>query len=387
MELFKSLKPIEVQPTNAFRPDISKSKKIKVSMETTRFITPEIDHYISAMESFKSKYFQERTVLYDMYENMLDLDDLVNSLLDKRLDNITNRSIKAYRDGQPMEELDYFLDSPQFQAFTKDILLTKFFGFQLFEFDYFEFDNKLWFSYLTMPHKHVNPYTQEVLLKQTDERGVSYTNRPDYLFVGDKDSPGLFSKVCLNSIYYRRGIYSYASYLELAASNFRVIETREYATEEEIEEAEEALRNMGPDGSIRIPNGLDFSVQNQSSSSQNQLFEGYMEKLTERQSILILGQSMTTFDGSSYSQAEVHSAEQAAKYTADEQFVLSVLNFEFRDYLPLWFRDLNPENIEFRFEANTDKEVRAKIELYKALKEVGYEFSQEELQKAFGDQL
>ena len=48
---------------------------------------------------------------------------------------------------------------------------------------------------------------------------------------------------------------------------------------------------------------------------------------------LVLGQTMTTEDGSSRSQAEVHERTQEDIFDADGKYVLDVLNYEFTKVL------------------------------------------------------
>lgn len=368
---------------NSFKYENTKSKKFKIIETTKQHITPAIDIYINSLQSASNKTIQSRVLLYDSYLTTLMVDDVVQSLLDKRLDNITNKSIQIYQNDKHLEDMDYFFESPKFQQFLKDMIMTKFWGFQLFEFDEFVFDEKKWFDYKVIPHKHVNPYRKEVLKKQFDREGISFEKRNDYLFIGDEDDLGLLSKITLLSLYNRLGMFGYSKYLDLASENFQTIKTRGYVDDEDINHIQKQLATRGSGGNIQVPDGIDFDLINQSSSQQNQLFENYMERVKDRMATLILGQTMTTSDGSSRSQAEVHQSEQSKKYSSDELFVLNVLNFEFRDYLPLWFKDINTNGMEFRLVPSTAEEIRNKLQTYKLLKELGMQFSEDQLREAF----
>lgn len=108
-----------------------------------------------------------------------------------------------------------------------------------------------------------------------------------------------------------------------------------------------------------------------------------MKMIKEELTILVLGQTMTTEDGSSRSQAEVHEDEQKSKYSSDEVFVLDTLNFEFVDYLKIWFPEINTDKVRFKFEPTNIDELFDKLKIYERLKNVGIAFSDEELRETF----
>ncbi len=359
-------------------------KNFKIYEVSKQRITPAVDDFVNSLELAKSKMVQSRTLLYDQYLTMLMVDNHVSSLLEKRLENLTNKTLVLIDENdKEIEDVTYFLSSPKFRDFTKEILLSKFWGFQLFEFDKFLFNEKTWFDYTLIPHKHVNPYKKEVLVQQTDESGVSFEGRNDVLFIGDEDDLGLFSKITLLSIYRRLGMYSYSKYLDLASENFTTLKVRGYTDDDNMHNISKAIEKRAGGGMIEIPDGVDLKMDNQSSSQQNSLFENYMKMIKEELTILVLGQTMTTEDGSSRSQAEVHEDEQKSKYSSDEVFVLDTLNFEFVDYLKIWFPEINTDKVRFKFEPTNIDELFDKLKIYERLKNVGIAFSDEELRETF----
>ena len=371
----------EVKNLYEYKRDVSNKFKI-VEMPKARVI-PSIDNYITAVEGAQSKLIQNRVLLYDNYLTTLTFDNHVKSLMDKRLDNVGNRVIQMYYQDKPYEDANYFLKAPEFEQFMKDIVLTKFWGMNLFEFTVKEYEEKMWFDYNIIPHKHINPYSKEVLTQQFSSEGVNWEGYDDVLFCGDENDLGLLLQITLLSLYRRLGNYNYAKYVDLASDNFEKIKARGVGDDDSWERIQEQLSEKQGGSSIFLPEGVDLDSENRASSQQNQLFEGYMQMLKDELAILILGQTMTTEDGSSRAQAVVHQDEQDMKYTADEEYVLNVLNYEFKDYLHLWGWDLDKKQVSFKFIPSTDEELRRKLANYKTLKELGVMFTDEELRETF----
>lgn len=375
-------------PKNSYRPIIKKSKTFEIVEHSKQRIVPNLEYYVNSLESAMSRIIQNRIILYDSYTQSLMIDDIVNSLIEKRLDNITNKQIKCFNlEGEMVDNINNFLDSPRFLDFIKDLVLVKFWGFSVFEFDSIKWNDLLLFEYTKIPIKHINPYTKEVLKYQYDEIGESYEDRQDVLMVGNPDDLGLLSKVTYLSILNRLSTFNWSAYSDLASNNFMMIKSRMISDDEEIERLQTDYMKSAKRGSMSIPEGVEIDFENQSSSQQNQLFEGYYDMVRERLSVLILGNTMTSVDGGSYSQSMVHQSEQTKKYTSDEVFVENILNYEFKDYLNLWLDDINVKDIYFKFIPSTDDEILEKINHFEKLKNLGVTFTDEELRNHFEDLL
>jgi hypothetical protein len=346
-----TLKDSIQRATNFFTYKQEKSKRVKIVEFPKRRIAPKIDEFVLAVESASSKIMQSRTLLYDHYQQTMMFDSHVAALISKRLENIEGKTLVLYDGENPVEEINYFLSSPKFREFMKDIVMTKFWGMNLFEFDEYEWREKKWFDYRLIPIKHVNPYEKEILTHQTDNVGTSIADDDSYMFVGDPDSLGLLLQVTLLSLYRRLGMFNYGKYVDLASENFMQLMQREFSDNQNVKHVQDQLSKRDGGGIISLPDGVELRSENQSSSQQNQLFEGYMQMLKDELAVLILGQNMTTSDGSSRSQAEVHQSEQRSKYDADELYILDVLNYEYIDKLPLWGFEITP-TMHFKFEEN-----------------------------------
>lgn len=354
-----------------------KSKMLSSIIETsTQKVIPSVDEYIQAVNAAKSKLLQSRNLLYDHYNTVLDIDNIVNSLLNKRYTNIRGKKIGVKYNNRVLKN-SIFYDSPMFTKFMVDIFKTKLWGFNVFE-----FHNKDGFSYKVLPHKHINPYRKEVLKRQYDPTGIPFDKKNDIMFSGSADDLGLLAQITLLSIYRRYGMFNYSRYAELAAENFTQLKTKGYTSDANMDKIQSALSNRAS-GLLEVPEGVELESESQTSSQQNQLFEGYIRNLKEELAILILGQTMTTFDGSSRSQAEVHSDEQKDIFYEDDVFVLNELNHNFKKYIKFWDSSMNPDKLEFFYTPDTDRELRVKLDEYKKLKDLGVTFTDDELRDTF----
>jgi phage gp29-like protein len=128
------------------------------------------------------------------------------------------------------------------------------------------------------------------------------------------------------------------------------------------------------------PDGVDIEVTNLTSSQQNQLFDNYYKTLTDEQSKYILGQTMTTTEGSSRSQAEVHERTQAEVFASDDKYILDILNYTFIQYHRLWGL---PDG-KWVFKEDSSVKMMAELEKDMKLKELGYNFTQEFIAEKYG---
>lgn len=365
-------------------PSTSKSKKFKiVDLSPTR-VTASIDDFIQAVDAASNPIRQYRLQLYVHYLQTLKFDPFVKGLIEKRLENLTNKELVAYRGDEPADDINEFCKSPQFIDFVKDILLQgKFFGMGVFEFDKEIWNGYELFKYKTLPIMHINPFEKEILQTPMDSKGTSFENLQDYLFVGNEEDLGLMLQVTLLSLYKRWGMVNYGKYMDLASENFAQLKVRDYGDEESLQNLQTQIDKRGAGGAARMPDNWNVEFDNQASSQQNTLFENFDEMIKDDLAIFILGQTMTTQDGSSRAQADVHLEEQKEKYNSDEQYVAHFLNYNFVDHLSYW--GLNPAGVRWQFETSKIEGQTRKLRNYKHLKELGVEFTDEELRKEFDE--
>ncbi|MFW6377518.1 MAG: phage portal protein family protein, partial [bacterium] len=237
-------------------------------------IQPRLDLYLQAVELSLDKRVQNRNLLYDFYFNTLIVDDVVYSLIDKRLDNISNKSIYLVdSNNEVIEDYKYFFEAPKFRRFLRDIVMSKFWGFQLFGFKKYNWEGKDWFDYVSINHKHVDPYNQHITKTQFDSTPVlDFAEHPEFLFVGDADDLGMMAKVTKLSIMLRQGDFWYGKYADLASENFTQIQKKGLVDEKTLQKINQQMQRRSGGAMLETDDNLNLKFHNQSSSQQNQLY-------------------------------------------------------------------------------------------------------------------
>lgn len=351
----------------------------------------DIAEFVQALKAAEAENLQDRVKLYDIYQESLDYDAHLRGLIERRVDNIVNKGLKFVVNEVENEQWTEWAKAPKFRAFLRDVLLVKLWGLGLFEFskDTDRNGGKTWFGYYKIPIKHFNPFKKEVLKRQQDNSGVPIANRigKDFCLVSDdkkyfKDF-GLMKTLTPLCIRKRNAQNNLDSYVEHAGNNFMTFEYRNTSVTTDPKkrhEIQEALKQAKAGKPFMKPSGFDLQVTNLSSSQQNELFKFALSYYTDEQSKLVLGQTMTTEDGSSYSQAEVHERTQAEVFASDNKFILDFLNYDFYEFHKIW----GIPDGRWEYEENSNVKDMQEIAKDMQLKSLGYKFTPEQIAEKYG---
>ena len=370
------------RPRNMVQPPAEiKTKEFTYQITPASIIDANISEYKSAFIAAHGKYIQQRTNIYDIYQNALDFDAHLMGVIRRRLLNTSGKVFQYYgSDGEPMEAVsEWIARNPRFTRLVDDILMVKFWGMGLFEFEH-KGDGVL--DYTLIPIKHVDPFEKMVRREQssTSMNDKSFDKRKNVVFVGNGNDFGLLQQLALLAMYKRAAMGDWAQYSQLAGTNFRTVKYRGTQPDNMTRRKIRDIINSAGNGTIDLPSDIDVETSNQTSSSQNQLFENYIKYLDDQMTKAVLGQTMTTEDGSSRSQAEVHERTQEDIFDADGKYVLDLLNYTFNDALAMY----GVRGGQWAFvESNTQQQMD-EIERDLKLKELGVIFTNEELRLKYG---
>ncbi len=263
----------------------------------------------------------KRKQLYELYEDLL-LDPILSDAIDKRIEAITNAEL-VFRTGkgESVPVMDDLMDTPEFEEFLKEAMRAHIvWGISVEELDFSD-----GFSFQSVPRAHIRPETGEIVLNVSDEKGIPYRDSDFFLEIGDKKDLGLVLKAAPYVIYKRGGFGDWAQYVEIFGMPFQIAKYSNYdeATRQEL------IRALEASGSARravIPKESDIDYRDNKSSGDGGIYEKLRMACIEEILICILGQTMTTLDGSSRSQGEVHLEVLESKHKADRRFVQRILN-------------------------------------------------------------
>jgi hypothetical protein len=376
---YQPYQPGKEEPANP-----EKGNSIPIIRRDPPRIDPTIESFQGAIYRGMGLNVQDRQTIYELYRKTLLFDPHAKALYERRLGWNTGHQFQLQLNGEVYPTGDFFR-SPKWKEFVKDIISTKFWGFSMFEFNKTNWKGQTLFDYFRFPNHHVNPYAQEILSDPNDFKGVPVKNRTDYLQIGNPDDMGLLAQLTILSIYRRLNTVYRNQYAQLASTNFNLEVVPDYDRGglQPDSQAEWLGRSSG--GVMSQNQHQRFETLNQASSQQNDLFQQYNEDLKNEMAIFVLGQTMTTSDGSSRSQAEVHQEEQDSIFLSDREYLLDVLNYEWIDYLKIWFPNLPKGEVKVIIQQQDDRMINKKLQQFKLLADLGWQFTTEEIKKHFGE--
>ena len=373
------------KPTNYIqRNQPEKVGSFTIVEQPTQIISAEIANFKIAIQAAKGQYSQQRGMIYDMYQNAIDFDSILIGLIEQRLIATTGKKLQYLVNEEPSPQGKALTDTPLFNEFISDVVLSQvFWGMGLFEFGKKKWNNQELFDYFQIPIKHIDPYQKVVRETQysSSQNDKPYKGIDNVLFVGEKDNFGLLQQLTMLALYKRAAINDWAKYTKLAGTNFRILKYRgAQLGKKEREGVLDKVSNFAG-GAVDLPQDIDLTTENQTSSSQNALFENYVAYLDEQMTKIVLGSTMTTSDGSSRSQAEVHERTTETLLDADSAMLLNVLNYDFYE-IGVKMYGL-PEGGRWSYIENAGTKQLEQIEMDLKLKELGLLFTNEEIRAKY----
>lgn len=263
-----------------------------------------------------------RYAFYDMVDDLA-LDPIVSNAKERRIMAITNSEITFKKGDTEVDAMKEFIDTPEFEFLLTEMLLTKFYGKTVIEL-YWE---KGIFKPYSVPRKHLNTKTKHILKTIGDTHGIPYEESEWLLNLGDDTDLGIFNVIAPFAIYKRNGGGDYAQYAELYGIP-QMIGKYDANDENGREEMETAFKNRGSGGSMTLNKNSEIDVLQVNHSGSNDLHKSFLSWCDEQILIAINGQTMTTKDGSSYTQSKVHAETEDDINEADRRYIQRILNKE-----------------------------------------------------------
>jgi len=312
---------------------------------------------------------KNRKPLYDIYNDVLVPNGYVSSAIGKRVRAITNTPlIFRNKEGEEVEGMQNIAEKPFMETILREIILTKFWGYSLLELDIAPFKKEGNSKVKLIPREHVKPEFNIVVKNNIDIKGIDYTQPPysDFtIAIGEDNDLGLLLPVSMFAIYARNGMMNWAEFVE----NFGIpVKKGLYKDEEGRRVLDEAFKTMGASGSIVAPDGTVVETAFPNSSGNSIVHKEFQQACIDAILIIVLGQTMTTNNGSSLSQAQVHKEVLEGIHIDDRQYVLRILNEKLTNVLYNLGYPVQDGKWAFVDEANLT--IKEKIEIAKSVNEV-----------------
>ncbi len=266
-----------------------------------------------------------RTKLYNLFTDLL-IDGYLSDAIDKRIDAVTDADLAFTIDGKRVEEIDALMDTPEFELFLREIMLSRFWGVSLVECQFLN-----GFEFKSIPRKHIRTKTKEIAIREEDEHGIAYAKNDQIIQFGQDDDFGIILRAAPFVIYKRGGFGDWAQFVELFGMPQRI---GKYSSMDEQSRRAliQAFEEAGSAPYLVVPKETEATQTTLSNSGNGALYNDFRCACNEEILITVLGQTMTTQDGSSLAQGQVHMAVQEKKHRADRRFVQRMLN---KYFIPL----------------------------------------------------
>lgn len=330
----------------------------------------DIQHWRNAIKQAEDVRYPNRIALYDIYKDIL-LDGHLISVIEQRENALLNNNIEfAKNNGRENEAINDLIQLPWFEEFILEIFRSKLWGYSLL---WVDISGGMFNDFESLNRKHIIPEQGVFVKRQYDRNGIKYLEQPYNHYtipVGFKKNYGRLLEAVPWVLLKRGDISDWASFNEIFANPIRKGSYPMYNDDAKMA-LMEGLRDMGAFGTVIHPKDtdLEFLIANAAGSADT--YSKLAHVCDMQLSKLIVGQTMTTDNGSSHSQAEVH-LEIAKQYTArDRRLVINTLNTSFAQLLKWhgfnpdggmfkYVEEVDLENLKARF--NIDKELSNKIE-------------------------
>ncbi len=266
-----------------------------------------------------------QTLFYDIYYDTLNSDGHLTGIITKRIDSVLNKPLfYKDKDGKVVEEMNDVIQSKEFRFIMHTIMETLLWGISGLEFipgpD---------LQVREIPRKHIKTKTQKISFEQNDQNsGIDYTKLDNVFIIGEPEDLGLLLQ-CSQYVLYKRGAMSdWANFIEIFGQPIRVARYDAYDQQTKLE-VKDALDNTGSALALLIPKTVDFEIMDGKTAASNGDLQGsYVKMLNDEMDITILGNTETTGNSKTGSQAKskVHSAQQDEIIKSDIIYLTSWLN-------------------------------------------------------------
>lgn len=261
------------------------------------------------------------------------------------------------KDGDNEDEVaEETLDKKWFQDFITECIKAKLYGYSLIQFGNIK-DNSFE-KIVSIDRKYVIPELHGVkkdLWNTTDLIDYTAPNLVNWvMYIGEEGDLGLLNKAAPYWIYKKQALASWAEYQQILGIPPRIGKTdiRDVTRRDNMVSM---LRDMGHAsyGVFDKDDMFEFVSPSLGSNAES-VFDVMIQYLNKELSKLIVGQTMTTEDGSSRSQSETHADMFEMIMQGYKQFVADVVNTQLKPIL-LYHRIWTNPNLRFEFEEREEE--------------------------------
>lgn len=283
----------------------------------------------SAVVNAEAVHFPNRVLLYDLYYDIYSMDGYLRGIIQKRIDNVLNKTLKFVdKAGKEIDDVTDLINGEHGRELITKLIESKFWGISGVEFIIGKE-----FCFNEIPRKHIKPEKGIISKSQysiSEQTGYKIEDLPMVWVIGKKNDLGLLLACSMYAIYKRGNFGDWAQYVEIFGQPVRVIKYDAYDTKTR-SELKTILDESGSSLAMMIPKQAEFEMlDGKTTNGDGKLQLSLKDACNQEMGIAILGNTETTSssESSGYAQAKVHSDGQMEITKSDLAFVANMLNCE-----------------------------------------------------------
>lgn len=341
---------------------------------------------IAARHAAGSIDYPQRARLYDFYEDMLNDEMIYGQIYNHRILPVKNRNFKISNAAGVKDEKKAKLFNVRWiPEYIEYCLLSKFWGFSLIYLNELEAkDGVTWIKKIELFDRyHVLQEKGFIVNWQSDFTGTNYLEQPvsNYCMpIGNVRDLGLLNKAAHLWLLKKHAWQNWDEFAELFGIPIRIVKTNS-DDPRVIAEIEGWTKDMGTAAYGIFPEGTEIDIKENSKTDAYKVFYEMIKSANEGLAILFSGQTMTSMDGSSKSQAEVHADVATEIRKDDEKFITFEIN-NLINLLRIKFGYPFDEGDVFEWDVAEDE--TALIAKFKAVDEMGFQLDPDEVSNRLG---
>lgn len=362
-----------------------KSQKIMLDLvkQSSSVYRQEISHWQMARQERINPEAPYTYLLQELYKDVM-IDSHLSAMVENRILRITNKTfVIKDKKGVADYERSEMLKKKWFTQALRYAMESIFYEYSLMLFEK-GMDGKIT-KVKKVPRTHVNPDKELVVKEVYDQDGLHYNEFPyDLVFAKLYDGYGLLEKAAPLTILKRHSWASWDEFEQIFGMPIRIAKLGTLSDDVKSEVAG-WLKTMGTASYGVFPQFADIEIKESNNRDAFNVFMKKIETVDSQLSILVNGQTMTTSDGSSRSQAEVHERTEDEITDADIKEILNWINEDLVPLLRSCGYDIKDDE-HIGIETVSDPSVKIAID-EKIMNSSGYRLTKDYLEKTYGVEL
>ncbi|MFK5890768.1 MAG: DUF935 family protein [Flavobacteriaceae bacterium] len=325
-------------------------------------------------------------LLAELYQNLL-LDSHFVSVMESRIYRVMrSKFVFVNESGDEVPEVKSLFERPWFEEFLRQVLLSKFTGVKVLEIFHVD-ENLELLKTIAIPMEHINTKKGLILKEPGDETGWDYRGgilERYYAQIGEDNDLGLLKDIAPLILAKKLAMGSWLDFIEKFGIPPRYVTTDNMTTDRQDELLTMMLDMIN--NHVAVIQGTEkIEIGDVPRTDAHKVFDEMINRINSEISKRILGQTMTTEDGSSLSQAKVHEKVANDRHESDKLFAQYVIN---KMLIPRLL-DLSSfyaplANLSFDWDESEDMEKGVMIDKAVALAGAGFELDYEVLANKSG---